>query len=108
MIKIIVKYRSYPNEISSISATGHADSGEYGHDLVCAGVSTVMVGLANALDEKNGKGFEISINEGNASITHRADQAYEHDYAVIFETALTMLKTIQISNSQFVEIVEKN
>ena len=38
MIKVLVKQNN--NQIVNLSITGHADSGEYGKDLVCAGVST--------------------------------------------------------------------
>ena len=42
MIKVLVKQNN--NQIVNLSITGHADSGEYGKDLVCAGVSTVGIG----------------------------------------------------------------
>ena len=36
--------------IQSVTVKGHACSGEYGQDLVCAGVSSIMTGALNALD----------------------------------------------------------
>ena len=47
MIKVLVKQNN--NQIVNLSITGHADSGEYGKDLVCAGVSTVGIGEMNML-----------------------------------------------------------
>ena len=74
MIKVLVKQNN--NQIVNLSITGHADSGEYGKDLVCAGVSTVGIGAMNMLAKKGflAKGLgTIEINEGyiNAvSYTH--------------------------------------
>ena len=40
MVKVIVE-RNDQNEIMSYELSGHANSGPYGYDLVCAGVSAV-------------------------------------------------------------------
>lgn len=42
MIKITV-YRDN-NQIKTFELSGHAESGPYGYDLVCAGVSAVSFG----------------------------------------------------------------
>src|SRR5690625_3965095 len=47
MIKINV-YRKN-NLITGFEMSGHADSGPYGYDLVCAGVSAVSFGSINAV-----------------------------------------------------------
>ena len=46
MIKVIV-FRSN-NEITAFELSGHAESGPYGYDLVCAAVSAVSIGTVNA------------------------------------------------------------
>ena len=51
MITVRVCYRE--GNIFSISLTGHG-GGEYGKDLVCAGVSACFIGALNALMEKDG------------------------------------------------------
>ncbi|MFC6207994.1 ribosomal-processing cysteine protease Prp [Levilactobacillus tongjiangensis] len=37
------------NRIDSFQITGHADSGEYGQDIVCAAVSVLTITTVNAL-----------------------------------------------------------
>ncbi|WP_442902234.1 ribosomal-processing cysteine protease Prp, partial [Faecalicoccus sp.] len=48
MIKVILTY--HKDQVSSIQITGHAQSGPYGQDIVCAGVSVASIGALNALD----------------------------------------------------------
>ena len=49
MIKVDIAYKG--KGIESILIKGHANCGDYGKDLVCAGVSAVSVGALNALEE---------------------------------------------------------
>ena len=48
MIKVILTY--HKDQVSSIQITGHAQSGPYGQDIVCSGVSVASIGALNALD----------------------------------------------------------
>ena len=45
MIRVKVTYQK--EIVTSLTVSGHANSGEYGKDLVCAGVSAVVVGGLN-------------------------------------------------------------
>ena len=47
MIKIVLTYKD--NKIDALEIKGHANSAEYGKDLVCAAVSAISVGGLNAL-----------------------------------------------------------
>jgi uncharacterized protein len=42
-------FRNDRNEITSFEIKGHAESGPYGHDLVCAAVSAISFGTINAI-----------------------------------------------------------
>lgn len=39
------------SELRSLKITGHANSAPYGEDLVCAGVSAIVLASLNAIDE---------------------------------------------------------
>ena len=47
MIKVLIKNNN--KYITHIQIKGHADFGEYGKDLVCAGVSAIATGICNTL-----------------------------------------------------------
>ncbi len=47
---IWVDVRTHEDAIVSIEVTGHAEYAEYGHDVVCGAVSSIMIGGLNAID----------------------------------------------------------
>ena len=49
MIKAV--YEVKDGTYLSLDVAGHAEYGEYGKDLICASVSSIMFGFMNALDE---------------------------------------------------------
>ncbi|WP_429970969.1 ribosomal-processing cysteine protease Prp [Fructilactobacillus sp. Tb1] len=52
MIK--AKFNSQNDLITGFSLSGHADSGEYGHDIVCAAVSVLSISTINGLTQVAG------------------------------------------------------
>jgi len=103
MIKVIIKKRN--NDILEINVSGHANSAEYGKDLVCAGISTTTVGIANALVKKHfleGLGI-IDLREGFVYI--KVNQ-FNQEIQVILETFEIILETIEESYSQYMKITK--
>lgn len=98
MIKVLITEEE--KKVTSIEVKGHSGSGPYGHDLVCAGVSAIIVGGANALDDK--KAFDIKLDEGDARIK-AINKISSHD-EIVLETILTSLKTIEESYGKFIQI----
>ena len=84
MIKVQIKRNN--KYITQIKIKGHAQFGEYGKDLVCAGVSAVATGICNTLAKKGfleEKKCAIILKNGNIMI-----DVYENDeiMQVILET----------------------
>ncbi len=104
MIEAVIK-KSHQS-ILQITVSGHAESDEYGKDLVCAGVSTACFGIANALahfDFLSQKLGTIEIREGFMDIkVHQNHKTVQ----VVLETFEVMLKTIEESYSKYIKIIE--
>lgn len=103
MIKVIVK-RDKQN-IVYVNVLGHANSNEHGKDLVCAGVSTTCVGIANQLEIMgfmDGLGT-IQLKEGNFKI--KVDQS-RNDIQLVLETFETIMDTIEKSYHKYIEIMK--
>lgn len=105
MIKIkIIKKKQ---EINSIKISGHAQSDEYGKDLVCAGVSAIAVGVCNTIAQKgylDKKMCFIKMKNGNISIDIvKSDQTLQ----VILETLVISLETIKDSYGQYIQIINE-
>lgn len=61
MIKVEVEYKG--KGFHSLLIKGHANTGDYGKDLVCAGVSAVSIGAMNALADPE-EDFEMRWSRG--------------------------------------------
>lgn len=101
MIK--VKYEVKDDNYLSISVSGHAEYAEYGKDLICASVSSIMFGFMNALDALN---LDIDIKQLNnsISITNHTNSDIVNNY---FELVMMQLKTIESSYGNFIKVERK-
>ncbi|MCD8203666.1 MAG: ribosomal-processing cysteine protease Prp [Coprobacillus sp.] len=91
MIKVVVIYKG--DSVTSIDVKGHALSGDEGKDLVCAGVSSVITGCLNSLDDSSK--FDISLDKGQAHIECISPLSERNE--IVLETLITSLKTIEES-----------
>ena len=98
MIKVLIKHEG--NKFLSLEVKGHAKSAEKGEDLVCAGVSAILTGCFNAINDYDN--FEMKLEEGYALLEKKNDIS-SHDEVVI-ETLITSLNTMEGSYGQFIKI----
>lgn len=109
MIQVTV-YRK-PNQIDAFSISGHADSGPYGYDLVCAGVSAVSFGTINAVMKLCDTDLEIEqANEGgylHVSLPRHLHKNEMEKMQLLFESMIISLKTIEHEYDQFITIQNK-
>lgn len=104
MIKVIIKQDN--KNIISMNVSGHAESDEHGKDLVCAGVSTACIGIANQLVNMGFLKDDLgSIEIRNGYIDIKVTQSRE-DIQLILETFETILKTIEESYHKYIEIMK--
>ena len=101
MIKVTIVYKG--KGVESLLIKGHANTGEYGKDLVCAGVSAVAVGALNALEEVDS--YTIEVEDGRI-YGEFGEHLSEHD-AIVLETMILQLKTIEASYKEGIEIKER-
>ena len=98
MIKVLIKKEE--KKFVSLEVKGHAKSADQGQDLVCAGVSSVLTGGLNSLE--NPQDFDIELSEGYCSVVAK-NSVSSHD-EVVLETIITSLKTIEESYGKFIQI----
>ena len=98
MIKVLIKREE--KEFKSLEIKGHANSAEYGKDLVCAAVSAVVTGALNNLENPND--FNIKLEEGY-SLVEAQKTVSSHD-EIVLETLIVSLKTIEESYGKFIQI----
>ena len=98
MIKVLIKLEE--KKFRSLEIKGHANSADNGQDLVCAGVSSVLTGGLNNLE--NPKDFEIILDEGY-SYVKAINSISSHD-EIVLETIIVSLRTIEESYGKFIQI----
>lgn len=108
MIKVMIC--RHDGNIESFEISGHANSGPYGYDLVCAGVSAVSFGAVNAalqLSEcelditQGGEGGYLSVAIPDEATAEQRQTIYD-----AFEVMFISLQTIEREYNQFIEIEE--
>lgn len=86
----------------SLRVKGHAGSGPFGHDLVCAGVTAVVTGGINALKYRDS--FTIFQETGLAVIKLKPKEQITNYDAVVINTILDQLETIAESYGSYITI----
>lgn len=105
MIKVIIKHKDH--RIRYIEITGHANSDEYGKDLVCAGVSAIAIGVANTIAQKgyiDKKMCLIDVKNGKICIDIRES---DETLQVILETLVISLQSIQDNYFDYIKIINE-
>lgn len=85
MIKVVYRRKNH-----RLTITGHANSGEVGHDLVCASASilayTLAANVENMTKAKQAGNPIISLSEGNANVYCRSKQGYKSVVTLVYDS----------------------
>ncbi|MFC6322261.1 ribosomal-processing cysteine protease Prp [Companilactobacillus baiquanensis] len=103
-------YQNEEQKFQSFLIKGHADSGPYGQDLVCAAVSAVSIGTINNLEKLTKDSPIVVLDEENGGhLGCRFDKEVSHDTALLLENLYWTLKDIQESYPKNIEVqIQKN
>lgn len=88
---------------AALRVSGHAGSGPYGHDLVCAAVSGIVLGGINALEGE--KDFRLKVDEGLVELTYVREPSSRDRF--VLETIWTQLESIDESHPGFIKLERK-
>ena len=102
MIK--VQINKTDNKYSSLIVSGHSNYDEHGKDIVCAGVSAIVVGGINALINENKKAIEYECKDGYAKVIVKN---IDNNINMILDVITTQLYTVEESYPKFIKILEK-
>lgn len=99
-------------EIISFEISGHAESGPYGQDIVCAAVSALSIGTINSIIELAGLSPIIDMDEeqgGYLSMKIPDNQSEEqsHIAQILLESLLLSLKSVQEESPDYIKIKQK-
>ena len=96
-------YRIDNDQYTYLCVSGHAQYDNSGKDLVCAGVSSIIFGLMNALDQ-SGEDIVINQMEDEIVIINKSQSEVVKSY---FELTMYQLKTIEESYGDYLKVERK-
>ena len=99
MIQISVY--THEGMIREIRVSGHSGSAEKGKDLICAGVSCVTTGAANAMDILVHDDCELTCVDNLFQIVVKQSTLNSQ---LILNTLLIQLQTIEESHGKYIKI----
>lgn len=103
MIKVNIEKNN--TKIISLQVSGHSNYDEKGRDIVCAGVSAIVVGGLNALLNENKSAIDYECKEGYSSVCVK--DIGNDNIQKILDVITTQLYTIEESYPKFIKIQEK-
>ena len=92
------------HKIASFKLTGHADSGDYGHDIVCAAVSVLTISTVNGLERVLHTKPTVEMNEDGGGFINVTHLDLSHDTQILLQTFLNGLLDIQERYGQYIEV----
>ena len=102
---VIVTIKEENKRIHSILVSGHAEYDVEGKDIVCAGISSIMVGGSNAIYQEDENAALIVNEKGNVSI--KVLDIANDTIQIILKTMIVQLRTIQASYKKYIKIINK-
>ena len=96
---ILVSILKHNDIIEEMKVSGHAEYADKGKDLVCAGVSTIMIGSLNALDLLANDTCDLVMDNNLVSIKIKKNT---YDSQLIIKTVILQLETLKEKYSDYI------
>lgn len=82
-------------KVTDVIMDGHANHGEYGHDIVCAGASAVLFGSVNAILGLTSEKPDIDYEDDGGHFHIRSVDTKNEQAQLILQAMLVSLQTIE-------------
>lgn len=107
MIKVSFIYKE--NQLTGFELKGHAESGEYGQDIVCAAVSVLSISTVNSLEQLAKADIHVDSNEqeGGFMQVELAESAIGNAAAQLLLANFKLgISDVAISYSDYIKIMK--
>lgn len=102
---VSVEFKSVNDKLMSLTMSGHAESADYGEDLVCAGISSIVFGALNGFDQLANQKFNITVEDNYVNVSATDDACIVNK---LLNFVLIQLQTVehQYPNNINIKIME--
>ncbi len=94
MIKITI-YQNKENLYTGFDCIGHAGYADAGEDIICAGVSALVINTINSVTELTTQDVRLDTEQVSGKIVFRLEQPSEHDAALLIQSMILGLQGIR-------------
>lgn len=94
MIKITI-YQNHAGQYVRLHCIGHAGFARAGEDIVCAGVSALVINTLNAIEKFTDEAFDADTDAESGLIDVTFRQPPGHDGRLLLDTMVLGLRDIQ-------------
>ena len=106
-------FRNDDGNIERFRITGHAESGPYGQDIVCAAVSATAIGTTNSLQNLAGIDASITTDEQNGGLLDvKVPAAVDKEKIlicqVLLENLFGTLQSIENKYKKYISVKNSN
>ncbi len=107
MIRVVV-YKRTDQSYSGIKVSGHAGYAEYGSDIVCAGVSALVLNAINSLEAFTDDKLELKRNEKTGLIAFKFRGRPGTRAELLMDSLILGLQGIaKENNAEYINIIFK-
>jgi len=96
--------------IQSFVVEGHAESAEFGRDLVCAAVTSVTAGTVNAIEMLANIDPDVEVRESGYlrfAIPTKANDEQMKTIQTLLKAMVISLETIEHDNRKYIQIIHE-
>ncbi len=105
-MNLVTIKRDKEGYIKGFTSDGHCGYADSGYDIVCAGISTLVINTINSIAEFTDVEFEPVFNEERAIINCDIDEYSNHDVQLLFKSLLLGLTAIYESyGNEYIKII---
>ena len=106
---IRVTFHKKDHELVSFEMTGHAGFGEYGEDIVCAGVSALAITTVNSIEKLAGYQPIVDVDEVEGGylyfeVVRDVTEVQAHKTQILLNSLLLGLEDIQSEYQDFLAV----
>ncbi len=94
MIKITI-YQNQSGKYERLHCIGHAGFAKAGEDIVCAGISALVINTLNAIEKLTDEAFQAETNQESGLIDVRYQKPVGHDGKLLLDALVLGLQDIQ-------------
>ncbi len=94
MISVSI-YRNHEGNITGFNCIGHAGYAESGMDIICAGVSVLVINCINSIENFTDIKFSLGTDEESGLIDFKLTEAITDDVKLLIDSMILGLQGIQ-------------